>query len=330
MRFQEIATARTSGRPSSAPFGRQRRAFVLALSLVSVGSSLSCARDQPEELRLALISEQLITDTFPVTDIITGPVGGLVLISAGRAYVLARFGGGNHFDEIGADHLVRPLAAAVVDSSQTIDIIDQGLSSLISLGPDTVYSMHMIRSRIVGAVHHEGRWFLALAGPNDAISVAALSELGYENIGELRAWIPPDGRIRMAVNRDDTLVLVYEEDGNYQWANIELNQSKTRIRTRVQRLPTSDPGDSTIEPLWVSTALLSINDVFLHTFADLRSDKRLLQLVTANGKLIRQRLLDLPMGLAAATTVDRAIFGIRHLEGQTLVTYRYSWERGAD
>ncbi|HEU0016551.1 MAG TPA: hypothetical protein VFQ45_22915 [Longimicrobium sp.] len=80
-----------------------------------------------------------------------------------------------------------------------------------------------------------------------------------------------------------------------------------------------------VEPLWVSVGLVPVGEGFLRTFSDLRSDHRLFVLYDADGAILRQTMVDSPVGVIGAVPGQEVLVGVRRVERPELVLYGWRW-----
>lgn len=79
---------------------------------------------------------------------------------------------------------------------------------------------------------------------------------------------------------------------------------------------------------WVGLALLPLDDGYLRTFSDLRSDSRVLCIYSAERRLIKVTAIASPIGFVDSSPGERVIIGVAVLgEPAQLVMYRWQWHR---
>jgi hypothetical protein len=79
-------------------------------------------------------------------------------------------------------------------------------------------------------------------------------------------------------------------------------------------------------PLWASLPVLPAGDVLIQTITDLRSDRRILVLRDASGRIVRQSNLDAPLGFVGSSSALREVYGGRTTSRNELIIYRLCGE----
>jgi len=80
-----------------------------------------------------------------------------------------------------------------------------------------------------------------------------------------------------------------------------------------------------VEDGWVGLATLAIDSGYLRTFADLRSDHRVLVLFDHNRRYVRELRLNAPMAFIGTNETTRTLVATRRLQRFELVLYEWRW-----
>jgi hypothetical protein len=88
------------------------------------------------------------------------------------------------------------------------------------------------------------------------------------------------------------------------------------------KLPDRRDGEPT---LWVALAVHPLDTGFIRTFADLRSDERVLATYGGDGSLLRQSRLDVPMAILTTVPGERLLLAARRTDRLEIVFYRWRW-----
>jgi hypothetical protein len=75
-----------------------------------------------------------------------------------------------------------------------------------------------------------------------------------------------------------------------------------------------------IPPAWRAVALVNVMGELWVTFADLRSDERILLVLGQDGSTIRHTRVDVPFSVVESTGEE--VVALRSIDGQEIVTYR--------
>jgi hypothetical protein len=76
---------------------------------------------------------------------------------------------------------------------------------------------------------------------------------------------------------------------------------------------------------WVALTPVSLNDGFLQTFADLRSDRRILVRYDSEFRLAAHVVADVPLAFMTSIPNKRLLLVARNTGDLELVTYEWSW-----
>lgn len=74
---------------------------------------------------------------------------------------------------------------------------------------------------------------------------------------------------------------------------------------------------------WVALRPVRVGRKYLRTFADVKSDRRVLAVYDEGGRLLRQRVLEVPLGLIAAVESRHQVLAARNLGSVELVAYEW-------
>jgi hypothetical protein len=79
-------------------------------------------------------------------------------------------------------------------------------------------------------------------------------------------------------------------------------------------------------PLWHGLAPIELDSGFLRVLADMKSDRRILQLYDQSGRLVRTTAIAAPVGFISSDLANSTALALRHAERMELVVYRWFWQ----
>lgn len=95
----------------------------------------------------------------------------------------------------------------------------------------------------------------------------------------------------------------------------------------VLRSPRPDSTDfgTALFPTWISSPVFPLGRWSLQVLAELRGDRRLFVLYDSNGRELRRRGLEAPLGLLATSENSPHILATRRARGTEVILYRWRW-----
>ena len=305
---------------------------------VSVSDS-NLARSELQDTVARLILAEAFTlsvpDSFAMEGLAASPHSVALLAWSGNTpYVLMynRIADGPP-KEIGRLTLLRPVGAAFSNSgNEAIEVIDAGrrMLSTFSMSGQHLSDMHLrvpLEKIFVAARGQEG-WFLGGTDVHGTcrLHLQTLDGDAFEvSLGDL--WVTS----RTGCTRATLLitafgrgvVMVSRRDEPFLSQQAGLGGSPDRLFFRPPQEPFAHSGYPA--RLWRALPIVALDRGYLQTFADLRSDRRLIVRYDQAGRPIRTRTIDLPIGFVTSLPAARLLIGARRITGVEIVGYVWRW-----
>jgi hypothetical protein len=228
------------------------------------------------------------------------------------------------------DSLVRPVAARLSRDGAMIEVIDAERRSLVRAdlaGRVAAEQPLQLPWRVESAVPLDSVWVLGGRDVAGNYRVVALQPSGARTrLLTLRARDYPGQRLAMALSEADGRAFATLQNSPFTVFQTLPATSpgldSTSGRFAVPVLPKASGGEP---PLWASLGIHRVDDGYVRTFADLRSDRRLIVTYDATGKLLRETLIRVPLAVLATDVSNRRLLVARRTDRFELVRYKWRW-----
>jgi hypothetical protein len=304
----------------------RREPAIIGFVSLTCGFALACdKRPVLETLSLSREFEWVLPQDFVVTGAAVSDSGSIALLSSNRSDIL-------WFDRTGKVAVVdvgqgsKPVAAAFTSDSdlEIVDGMDGAIHQIDRRGVHRRAPNARAPARLVSATYVDGCWFL---GRVDGSGNLILDRRTFNRIDA------PDCDHQRSVNTALRAGQVRLSPGSHRVFAAAANPPFEVVeltKGRANPLPESDhtkplkhrESDSDSD-LWVALAVVQLDTESIQTFADLRSDKRLLLLRSANGKSKRSITLDAPVGIVASLPRAKLLLAVQRSSENKLIGYRW-------
>jgi hypothetical protein len=228
------------------------------------------------------------------------------------------------------DSLVRPVAARLSRDGTMIEVIDAERRSLVRsdlAGRFAAEQPLQLPWRVESAVPFDSLWVLGGRDVAGNYRVVALQPSGARTrLLTLRARDYPGQRLTMAVSEADGRAFATLQNSPFTVFQVlpatSLGLDSASGRFAVPALPQASGREP---PLWASLGVHRLDNGYVRTFSDLRSDRRVVVTYDANGKLLRDRQVRVPMAVLATDPVKRMLLVARRTDRFELVRYKWRW-----
>lgn len=280
-------------------------------------------------LHLGELSSITLPDSFDVKGAHVSPQGTVLLWSVNQPYLIVHRG--TRRWTLRSSSITRPVAAVLNAGDTIVEAVDAERRAIVRLS---------LRGSVIGewplglpwtvesAVHSESGWVLGGRDVAGNYRVVALARSGARD----RLLTIPARRYRGT----PVSVSLSEAGGEVFTTLLRQPHGVTRIPAGPRRgdrpapvatfappmLPDRRDGEPT---LWVALAVHPLERGFIRTFADLRSDQRVLAIYGADGSLLRQSRLDVPMAVLTTIPGERLLLAARRTDRLEIVFYRWRW-----
>lgn len=310
---------------------RARRAAWTVLLIGGIGLWLASGnRPQAPILRLDEQSAIILPDSFDVKGAHVSPHGTVLLWAINRPYLIVQNEARQQI--VRSDSLFQPVAAILLEGDTLVEAVDAERQAIVRVDFQGRVKRHQSLQLpwiVESAIYSRGVWILG----------------GRDLAGNYRvvAMNPSGARTRLhtvAANRHrgTELSMSLSESGGDVFAALltrpylatripALPPSAERTPPLVFPAPTLPKRNSGEKALWVALAVHALDDGFVRTFSDLRSDRRVLAIYDSEGRLVRTSLLDVPMAVLATVPDKRLMLAARRTDRLEIVTYQWRWTR---
>jgi hypothetical protein len=297
---------------------------------ILVGGSLlsgcrGAAAQEAPRLRMEEVFARPLPAGFEVTGASVGGSGVLVLWARNQPYLLIDAGGRQ--EELRTPALLAPVAAALLDGDSVLEVVDARRGSLLRLsrgGEVRAERPLGVSFEMESAARTPGGWVVAGRDTAGAYQVAAVGGDAAPAV----LYVRPAGSsllerpfsAHLSAAGDEVLVTNHEPPFDV---------------VRVSRSGAARPAlvsgslaevEAAEGHAWVSLPLLPLDDGFVRTFSDLRSDTRLLVLYDAGGSRTRELRIDVPLGVLATAPERRLLVAARRAGALEVVGYTWRWD----
>ena len=301
------------------------------LVLLAVAAALWCSSlfAQQSEFHLREDSTRAIPDSFSLTAVTVSPAGTPVLLFDGDGAVTVL---GTAAAPVRSPALAHPMAAVLLAGDTLVEAIDtaRGRPRVVRVsagGAARAQAALPLPVHPGGAAYGGGAWWV---GGTDETGTYRLFRVALEG-SRGGARVEPAAQSRQ----------VGGSDAHLSWCGGSLLAASRRPPFRVVRLVGADgpllydlPIPETLDAdtvlasvggYWTSAPAVCLDGAVLQTLADLRSDRRVLVLYDAAGKVARRRVIDVPLAVVASVPGAQSLIAVRRAGAPELVWY--GWRR---
>lgn len=307
------------------PRGRQHLAMLLVTQVSPFVVMAGCGDrilGSPVRLDLTIDNSYAVPDTFAISTVAAHNSGTLALLSDSQPYVL--LGSNGTYVELGVGVLEQPIAAAF-DTPSLLDVLDGARKSVIQFS-----DLRLVREwpldvsgEIVAGMRLSDRSWLVLARDESRqmslIQVVLGEAVRFQHLPNVP--VDPVGRVRMLELPNGDLVL----SDTFNPQRLVRVRLPTEILTRDLYDRSMERESGTLSPYWIAAGWVALDEFLVYTVADLRSDERRILLIDSNLNVIRETRLQAPFALVAHVPSEETAIGVRRLNAQELVFYRWRW-----
>ncbi|HEX2091528.1 MAG TPA: hypothetical protein VHG28_03960 [Longimicrobiaceae bacterium] len=293
--------------------------------LVALLSLESASAQSSPPLHLEAIYTRSLPDSFAVTGVSASSSGAVAYWAADQPYIIVDTDTQRHVIE--AKQVGLPVAVAVLGGDSIVEVVDGRTPRIIRLS----MTGQVLGERSVDlpfSIEHGARangvWIVV---GKDSANIKVMS---IADGGEVKAIDSPSP-LTSAWSRSSAYITGWQAGYSVSLIGspfdayaIDSDGSRTPVHFVQPLLPESDT--SSYQPLWISMPIVRLETGFLRTFADLRSDTRILVLYDDHGNISRQTLIRSPLGFVASLPERRLLIAIRKSDQLEVVGYR--WRRG--
>jgi hypothetical protein len=310
------------------PAGFSRQHLLLGCALV--GAASSCAQSPRDQTRLQLteISALRLPPAFIPAGASIAASGALLYWNAGGVFVTGGHAGDVlAFCEPRSTHVV---AAAFVSADSIVELIDASGPSLVHISLSGTCSQQTIGDsgvQVIAGSFEGGRWTVLFRhGPAGAEMMRIrFGESPKKLFDFLHSSRTPFDLEAAYVTANSIGTLHASMSWPFEWATLDT----TGIITRASRAVEQDakPSSDTTLVGWVGLPVLPIDDGFLQTLADPRSDHRVLVRYDQNGHIVRKAEMNVAFGILSTSPSQRLLLALRRSDRNEIVVYRWDWGR---
>ncbi|GIW50973.1 MAG: hypothetical protein KatS3mg081_0328 [Gemmatimonadales bacterium] len=268
-----------------------------------------------------------VPDSFPVTGMAISRTGEVFLYSAAQPYVLHYDRGRLH--NVGQGVLRRPVGIAAETGAGAFAVLDAGLRSVLLFKEGRVVARQALRVenhlQIEDATRLREFWFvLARDRSDNYIILKLLAGGGWQRMdGAARVLSRLTGLSRARLIATEGGVILMHRDPVLGTVVLSPTTGEQVVQFALANVGSaSELGGS--GGRWVSLWTVELGRYYLQTLADLRSDRRALVLFEPDGRVVRERVVDIPMGIGASASGLRLLAAVRRAGTQELVIYRWN------
>lgn len=321
--------------PEPLPVAASTRIRRFSIPLVFGLLPVSCGEGEPFVLQLTEVNALALPSSVSISGVHVRH-GATVVWSVSPPQVLLL--GPVDNTAIGAERLVKPIAAAVLDDGGSIEVVDALRSSVLTysisgqLRSEVPFSVRFIP---LTASRYDLGWLVAGAVRGDTVHIALIPHDGRATRVIYSLPPGPQGKQRLGQLEASGLTAVYAEmstpfavhllDSTGEMRSIDLPPPSSRPASRRQA------SDSAV---WVALRAVSVDSLLVQTLADLRSTSRILRVFDLAGESLQSIEFDAPVGIASVDPISRRLVAVRRAKQQELVFYprcclpgNFTWSR---
>ena len=301
-----------------------RRLMIASVVIAAVSCTPGEEPDRHKTLELSAIRTLIIPESVSVVGINAHESGAAVLWRTnvpGIAFFPASGAGARELDTV-----LTPIGATISQDLSAVTLVDGPTRQVFRIGLD-------------GSAMRMSAPLLA------TLEVAAKGNLGWYFVGSnedrqrVVGFMPDSGASRpltaplsrdtlscpvLVIPTSDT-ALVACRRSPYTVYGVRTLPGQLRVREQTWPSVSASIAEDSTDALWVSVSLLPLDDGFLHTIADLRSDSRRFRTISANGVLRSEQYIQAPLGFAASVPASRLLFAVRRTTRHEVVVYEWHW-----
>lgn len=301
---------------------------IVVVSAGSVWLSRSAGRQPPSHLQLDEISSWTLPDSFDVKGAHVSSDGTALLWAVNQPYLILWDGSSRRI--LRSNALKRPVAAVLTPDDAIVEVIDAARRKVVRLsltGRLIAEQPLDLPWQVESAVHTASGWRLGgrdLAGNYRVVS--------FEGSGARTRLLTVPAREHRGTRLSMSLSAV--EGGLFATLRSRPHTVKRISEATAAAVHVSSSGfaapplpmrDGSELPLWLALSIHPLDEGYIRTFADLRSDLRVLATYDAEGRLLRRSVIAVPIGILATVPERRVLLAARRTDRLEVVTYRWRW-----
>jgi hypothetical protein len=279
-------------------------------------------------LQLTEISALRLSPTFTPLGASIG-AGGAILYWNGDGLVVTA----GHAGDVVSDcvpRLTHIVAGAFVSADSILELIDASGPSLLRLGPSRTCNRQPIGDpgdQVIAAFFAAGRWMVLFRrGPADAEMVRLKFGEGPKRLFDFSHVSKTPFDLEAAyVTAGSNGTLHASMTWPFDWVALDTTGIVT-LTSRAIEQAAKPPVDTTFAG-WVGLPVLQIDDGFVQTLADPRSDHRLLVRYDRKGHIMSRTELNVAFGIMAVSPEQRLLLALRRSDRKEIVVYRWEWRK---
>lgn len=224
---------------------------------------------------------------------------------------------------VGAGHLRLPVGAAFVDGGiEVVDAQRRGIVAFAADGAERGFRAIDADGAVRNAVRTRAGWMVGLSSARDGYRVLNLAGDSAREVARIPADTSVGAELREGqLASDGDAVLVTDTHAPFTTRRVPDDG------TTAATLEPGLPADSVEGAKWVPLPMLALGDGYVQVLADVTSDRRVLVLFDAAGRVLRQTRLAVPLAFVTTVPGLHLLVGSRAVGARELIGYRWEWER---
>lgn len=276
------------------------------------------------QLRLDELQSLSVPSTFEVSGADRDATGRIVTWQAGSGKVLEW--NRRSWTTVCRGVAGRVLAAAIVDTSSTIEIVDAKGPRVLRQrrGKPCVVITSLPRTEAIAAVRWHNEWIVATIDQRGDRQLRSIT-----GNGTVHSFLDGSGTIPLRnahLTPGTQGIIVAADSWPFEHELIGPSVVDPKHGTpfvREQWLVVD--GDTLEAPHTTALAIHELDDGYIQVVADLRSDMRVLTLLDSALRPVKARALDAPLGVLATYPATQTLLAVRRTRGLEIVVYRWRW-----
>lgn len=251
----------------------------------------------------------------------------LVLGASDTSVIFVERGG--RLLQLGKRLSVRAIACAFLPADSLVEVIEESPPRIVQVNmrDDIVRSTNLkLEGRPVGALRTDDGWYVASMriGADRPLLLLGLfdSETGRPMWSrELPQFSVTPATPRVGITESDNGVVISQDRSPFLVLTVSRSGAVVRVWPG-EKSWRHLSGDSVIlDSVWVASAAIPVSGGFVRSFADLRSDRRLLVRYGQDGASLDWRIMNVPFGFLAANPRAGMLASIRYAGTREAVRY---------